>query len=41
MSKDSDEEFREQLRALVSEFEQKGVSLQMIMDYLNSLKSQS
>ena len=38
MSKDSNEEFREQLRALVSEFEKKGVSLQMIIDYVNSMK---
>ncbi len=37
MTSDSDREFREQLRALVSEFEKKGVSLEMIMDYVNSL----
>ncbi len=41
MSKDSNEEFREQLRALVSEFEKKGVSLQMIIDYVNSMKSKN
>lgn len=41
MSKDSNEEFREQLRALVDEFEKKGVSLQMIMEYVNSMKSKN
>lgn len=41
MSKDSNEKFREQLRALVDEFEKKGVSLQMIMDYVNSMKSKN
>ena len=37
MSDKSDNEFREQLRALVFEFEKKGVSLQMIIDYESSL----
>ncbi len=37
MSDKSDNEFREQLRALVFEFEKKGVSLQMIIDYVSSL----
>lgn len=41
MSKDSNEKFREQLRALVDEFEKKGVSLQMIMEYVNSMKSKN
>jgi len=38
MSSKSDNEFRKQLRDLVFEFEKKGVSLQMIIDYVNSLK---
>ncbi len=37
MSNKSDDEFREQIREMVSEFEKKGVSLQMIMDYVNFL----
>jgi len=37
MTSNSDREFREQLKELVSEFEQKGISLEMIMDYVNSL----
>lgn len=41
MPSDRDEEFREQLRALVSEFEKKGVSLEMILDYINSMKSKN
>lgn len=41
MSSNEDEAFREQLRALVDEFEKKGVSLQMIMDYVNSMKSKN
>lgn len=41
MSNNSNEEFREQLRALVSEFEKKGVSLEMILDYVNSMKSKN
>lgn len=41
MSNNSNEEFREQLRALVSEFEKKGVSLEMILDYINSMKSKN
>ena len=32
MSSNENEEFREQLRKLVSEFEKKGVSLEMILD---------
>lgn len=41
MSSNEDEAFREQLRKLVSEFEKKGVSLEMILDYVNSMKSQN
>ena len=41
MPSDRDEEFREQLRALVSEFEKKGVSLEMILDYISSMKSKN
>lgn len=37
MSNKSDEELREQIREMISEFEKKGVSLQMIMDCVNSL----
>lgn len=37
MPSNKDEEFREQLRKLVSEYEKKGVSLEMIIDYVNSL----
>ena len=37
MSNKSNDEFREQIRILVSEFEKKGVSLEMILDYVSSL----
>lgn len=37
MPNNKEEEFREQLKELVSEYEKKGVSLEMIIDYVNSL----
>jgi DNA-binding transcriptional regulator YhcF (GntR family) len=37
MPSNKEEEFREQLKELVSEYEKKGVSIEMIIDYVNSL----